>query len=116
MDDLNDGKGGMESAVSEVENPLRKKLENQSGAELPALLSVVTKMQAEIDKSKREIEEWKTRVENLEKTVARLVKSDSPEKGEQTFTQHTAENGSVYYCNVVTGESVWELPDGASVK
>lgn len=116
MDDLNDGKGSMESAVSEVENPLRKKLESQSGAELPALLSVVTKMQAEIDKSKREIEEWKTRVENLEKTVARLVKSDSPEKGEQTFTQHTAEDGSVYYCNVVTGESVWELPDGATVK
>ena len=116
MDDLNCEKVIMENAVSEVENPLRRNLENNSRAESPALISIVSRMQAKIDNLKREIEEWKRRVEYLEKAVARLIKVDSSTKSEQTFTQHMTENGRVYYCNVVTGESIWELPDGACVE
>ena len=113
---MNGEKGIIENATSEVENLLKRNLENKSRAGSPALISVVSRMQEEIDNSKREIAEWKRRVEYLEKAVARLIKSNLSTKGEQTFTQHMTENGRVYYCNVVTGESIWELPDCACVE
>ena len=41
--------------------------------------------------------------------------ADAISTGLQTFSQHVSDDGHIYYSNIDTGETMWELPEGAAL-